>query len=515
MEVKKVEQGLFLAKHPLKEGVAQPFAPNFTASPDKFVPKDFIRKTLPKSIGFMEKLEWLKGELGGILITALGTGLVAPIFIAFNPFVKPEKDATPEEKEDVKNTKIYTAMRQPISALLAVLFQASILKSIDKGLDLLVNKKENAKHWHLHVDQSALNTKSYVKTLTEQQFKKEGKVKPSYFEVFKNGFDFKAIKESRNAYDKEFSAAVDNVMEEQLDSLSKQFLETSEIKIGDRVLDNKTLSELINDQADIYIKDAKKLIINDDGIDFYVKRSKALVENENYLKEIFKDIPHAEINKTNDPKELSKLYKQTEEILKDLHAKETKPEVKELLSELLSKGEDLRAKRVSRTLDRIEGIKSVCGGEYSPEAYKNFLNNRNSQLTSLIERLNNSKVKDFTNVTKEKVQDSMKSLVDACKFEEGDLSLKSILHDTDTFDSNVGKLSKKVHKDVTKLYKNLVQNKYKAINQIFKVVIGVCITLPITCNALNWVYPRFMNLVFPKLSGAKNEADEKKAGGDK
>ena len=170
MDVKKVEKSLFLANQPKKQGLKQDFAPNFTARVDEFIPKEFIRKSLPKSIGFMENLEWLRGELGGILITALGTGLVAPIFIAFNPFVKPKEDATPEEKEDVKNTKVYTAMRQPISALLAIVFQASILKSIDKGLDLLVNKKENAKHWNLHVDQSAINTKSYVQTFFHQYF---------------------------------------------------------------------------------------------------------------------------------------------------------------------------------------------------------------------------------------------------------------------------------------------------------------------------------------------------------
>ena len=133
----------------------------------------------------------------------------------------------------------------------------------------------------------------------------------------------------------------------------------------------------------------------------------------------------------------------------------------------------------------------------------------------LIERLENSKVKELGNVTKETVQKSMNSLIRACKFEDGDLLLKSILHDTDTFDSSFEKLSKKVHKDITKLYKNFVQNSYRSTNLVIKVIIGVFITLPITCNALNWVYPRFMDLFFPELSGAKKNADVKKVGGGK
>ena len=515
MDIKKVDHNFYLANQPLKQGQKRAYTPNFTARPDKYATKEFIRNALPKSIINMEKLEWMRGELGGIIITALGTGLVAPVFIGFNPFVKPAKNATAEEKEDMKNTKIYTAMRQPISAVLAILFQASILKPIDKFLDTLINKKENAKKWNLHMDHSAVNSKSYVQSEIAKKFKSEGKVKPSYFGVFRNGFDFKSIHEARKVYNKEFSRAVDNKMQRQLNTLAKSFMETGEIKIGDRLLDQETIAKLINNQADEYIKDAKKLIISEKGIDFYMKRSKALIENEAYLKEIFKDIPHAEIKKTFDEKELSKLYKQTENIVRNLYTKETNPEVKELLSEILSRPEDLRAKRIARTLDRIKCIKTICGGNYSPEAYKNFLDSKNNELKMLIERLENSKVKELGNVTKETVQKSMNSLIRACKFEDGDLLLKSILHDTDTFDSSFEKLSKKVHKDITKLYKNFVQNSYRSTNLVIKVIIGVFITLPITCNALNWVYPRFMDLFFPELSGAKKNADVKKVGGGK
>ena len=55
---------------------------------------------------FMEKAsDFIKGEMGGIVITAVGTGLVAPFPIAFNPFVKAKPGETKEEKDEVKRTK--------------------------------------------------------------------------------------------------------------------------------------------------------------------------------------------------------------------------------------------------------------------------------------------------------------------------------------------------------------------------------------------------------------------------
>ena len=42
--------------------------------------------------------------------------------------------------------------------------------------------------------------------------------------------------------------------------------------------------------------------------------------------------------------------------------------------------------------------------------------------------------------------------------------------------------------------------------------IGIFATIPITCNILNWVYPKVMKLVFPKLAGAKEKQNAKERG---
>ena len=58
---------------------------------------------------WMNKFENNIGELQDVCINAVGTGLLAPIFIKYNPISKTDED-----------TRTYSAWRQPISAVLAI-----------------------------------------------------------------------------------------------------------------------------------------------------------------------------------------------------------------------------------------------------------------------------------------------------------------------------------------------------------------------------------------------------------
>lgn len=454
---------------------------------------DRITDALPAKgiIKWMKSLEWLKGETGGILITAIGTGVFAPFSIALNPFMRAPKNATKEQKEDVKNTKIYTAFRQPISAVLAIIFQVLALKPIDKFLDSIFNNPNYSKHVGLHVDQSAINSKSYVETLVKKEFKKDGKKIPSWMNIFKDGY--KKVKEDRKVFKDNMKSRVSVLENEQIDKLAKTFQETGTIKIGSRTLDNPTIAELLNSQIGKYIKDAEALKIDEKGMKFYSERAEILMNNENYLKQIFENVPE-------NSKEL-KTY------LENLSSKETNKDVKMLIDEILQKPENYQGSRVRRTLARIEKIRSMCDGNYSKEKYIEQMQIRNKELDNVIDRLSKNEIKEIKSATKESIAESIKKIADCCKFEKGSL-LDNILHDTDTFGDDAAKLTKKLHKDVTKLYKDMVRNKYRAPNQLFKIAVGVFITLPITCNTLNWIYPRFMEKFFPKVSGVKKEKEE-------
>ena len=221
-----------------------------------------------------------------------------------------------------------------------------------------------------------------------------------------------------------------------------------------------------------------------------------LIDNEEYIKELFTS-------------------HEASEITKDFIAKESNPQIKVLLEEVLNLPEDLRANKMTRTLQRIESIKAMCEekGGFTPENYRRALIERNNVLEDRIVRLLDTKIKDASSAGEGTIKEAIETITKHLSFESEDGIVKSVLKDTDTFSSNVAKLKSKVYKDVTKMYKNLVKNNYKSWNQVSKVIVGVCITLPITCTALNWIYPRFMELFFPKLAGVKKgKAAE---GGDK
>lgn len=84
----------------------------------------------------LKKLEKLNSEKGSIIITALGTGLIAPIMIAFNPFTNEEKA-----------TKQYSALRQPFSAVLSLFAQLGINKQAINVINTQ-SKKGNLGHYY-------------------------------------------------------------------------------------------------------------------------------------------------------------------------------------------------------------------------------------------------------------------------------------------------------------------------------------------------------------------------------
>lgn len=458
-----------------------------------------IAESLPhaKTIKAMKSLEWLKGEIGGILITAFGTGLVAPIFIGFNPFVKAPKNATPEQKKENENTKLYTAMRQPISAALAIVFQASVQKYIDKGLDKVFNNPNISKYARTNLDQQELNTKTYIQSKVKKAMKKDGETKPS---LIKSLFS-KEAKAQRKAYVENFNAKVANIQNEQIDNIARKFQETGKINIGERYLGWQSTSKLVNDQIDSYIQDARALQKTPEKIAKYINRAELLTKNEAGIRNVFGQI--SEQNVTSD--------------VQKLLAKESNPDIKTLLQEILNKPEDLRYSRVQRTLQRIDCIKTMCGGNFTRDKYKNALVERNGILADRIVELTGAKL-DTKTADQKAVKEAIEKIAQQCSFKDVEGSIqRSVLCDTDTFGKDLSKITKKVYKDITKGYKKLVENNYKSWNQFTKIGVGVFITLPITCTALNWVYPRFMDIFFPSLSGADEKKPEQaqKIGGNK
>ena len=417
-----------------------------------------------KVLDFMrDKLAWMKGEFGGVAMTALGTGLVAPWPIAFNPFVKAKEGATEAEKEDLKNTKYYTAWRQPISAVLAAIFQLSALKPIDKFLDYIYNTPEYAKCFDVDTDQSLINNDAFLKRQVEKE-------NPSF---------------SKEELKAEFKKRQNKQIQEVADKLK----ETHRIQVGERFIDDYKVADIVNKEIEEYIKDAKKLKIDNKGLAFYSQRAQVLMDHEVYLRELLKNAPEDNA--------------QLETYLKNLLSNEKNSDLKLLIGEILDRKPEIRHHRIERTVERIEKIKNLCNGAYSFDNYMEAMAKRNSILDKIITKFELAKIKNVESATPEVIEKAVKDVIANCHFNKEDSLLNSILACTETFQQDKKELIKKVYKDIAKGYKTFVKNSYRSPNQLVKIAIGVCITLPITCSALNWVYPRFMDKFFPELAGAK------------
>jgi hypothetical protein len=429
--------------------------------------------------------DYAKGEVGGIVINSIGTGAVAPWFIAFNPLVKAKPGASAEEKEELSKTKKYTAMRQPVSAALAILIQVGVQKPIDKYLQNVTNNPEMSnffKGWVLN--QASLQDEKYI---TRQ---------------INNGKIPLLAGES-------VSDAVTRIKKEQVDNIINSLKNEGKIKMGNFDINDKAIAKVVNNRIDDYIAFARDQQIDDTHFRKYVVRSAELWENREKLNEILgrealDKLPKLE-NGNIDPKELKKYLREQRKQAPNI-------EVKRILNEIIQDMPSTRESFCSRTLERIPKIEEACGKKYSMDAYRNYLRDFNAAYETKIDALAGLKIQDVENAKPETIKETIKKLVEICSFKD-DKSGKfsKIFRDNGIFkpESKFEELESKVYNDVVSSYKEFVGHKYGIFKQLSKVAVGVAVTLPITCYALNWVYPRFMDIFFPSLgkSNAKAKAE--------
>ena len=132
---------------------------------------DEMLKNSPKAVKFLDKAKNFVGEVPNILINAVGTGLVAPVFIKHNFLSKADDD-----------TRTYSAWRQPVSAVLAVLTQAGLVIPFNKVINKMTNSGEfkegncNKKAYQ-DLDYIEKQIKKENKNLTKEEVKKLAKEK--------------------------------------------------------------------------------------------------------------------------------------------------------------------------------------------------------------------------------------------------------------------------------------------------------------------------------------------------
>ena len=475
--------------------------PAFTGGALTNIQKKFL-SYFPKServlYNKMNKVaDFIQGEMGGIIITGIGTGLVAPWPIAFNPLVKAKPGATEEEKKEVENTKKYTAMRQIVSAILAILIQGGVQKPIDKFLLSLTNDPETAKWFSNIYNQSSFQDAKYITA----QVKKE---------IKKGTTDWKSVMvDGEPAKTKEAAIAqlVKNRKNEQVENLIKAIKDNGVIPTGSVNLENEKFAQILNEKIDDYIDFAKSSKIDDTKIGCYVKRGRELIDNEAYLRKVLGDDALNTLEKVtvDDAEQISP--KALKEYL--IMQKETAPnaETKQILSELINDSDNTRESFCRRTLERIDSDKAACkDGKYTMDGYYDYLMKKNNALEAKANEFEALKIKDLKEATPQKIKQIIGKLAEVCHFDKNDDSARRIFCRTGVFDPrNTEEIIPKICNDLVSAYKDFAGHKFKMFKQMTKVLVGVGVTLPISCTALNWIYPRFMDICFPSLAGKKTE----------
>lgn len=485
----------------LKDARRQNYSPNFSGSAPKTGFTNYLKQK--NLIKFMEKLKWFDGEQGRILITAIGTGAIAPLFIAWNPYVKPKEGATEEEKENLKKTQKYTAMRQPISAALAIPIQMSLVTPIEKGLDIIFNNPKYSKFIPTYLDKSALQDDKYI----ERQEKK--KLKKSNLS--------KAERKTKLAEN------VEKVKNAQVSAVAGKFLETGKIRIrdgADGLVDSKSTIEALRKEIRGYMDDAnflrydslddselKKLLDNPkaeltetaNGKEFYAQRAETLINNQTELKKVLgSDLPK-------DKTQITEYLKKHIQNVKD-------DELKKVYQEIIDLADgDSQSSRCSRTLERIDKIKQACNGTFTKAKYLERMKEDEAELLKRLRKF--AEISKNLEENPDGIKKAINNLAENCRFDSNNTRLNTIFHDITTFGENSKKLKEKIAKDIVKGYKNMISKRYRFIKEVAGISLGLFVTVPITCHALNWVYPRFMDLFFPNLAGKKTAAE--KNGGEK
>lgn len=533
MEVGKIQQNI-------SKGIVNKGKPVAFSGAMKAVHNQRLRKITEQKMSpllrDLKKFEFLKGEVGGILITAIGTGLVAPIFIAFNPLSKKDED-----------TKKYTALRQPVSALLTILIQIGLTTPLSKLYDMLSNKGILGKN--IDLSHEKLHSDAYYKKEVEVANKGK-KLNPDVLEREVEASKIENVRKvatelrSNGCIEYSNGRKIDgtNISSLIKDALAADILEQKDIisEISDEntvakskrafVLLTKDSSEknvigvLCNQLKGVSSRD-EALHIIDDWTKIYVKDDADLKEiaNEFVRRVDLNDLKERAIHTIEKINIFEKalvnskvLAENADEIISKLAVFEkASPEDR---AKILDRFEQIAGKRL--------GQQEVGGLHQIVDALRNLDDEKaqNKYISSVMARIKDFAVydgnmKETLRVYQEgyyhdkklfaktriklleAVKNGIADKIDDVRKTLSDIAERLKLADSKDFSENVvGQLRNKIEKNV------------KGFKQVTNILVGFFITLPLTCSALNWLYPRFMEVFFPELANSKkSDAPEEKA----
>ncbi len=422
--------------------------------------RDAIEYILPSSTKMLKVLGSNGGEIQNIIINAVGTGMVAPIFIKYNFLSKADED-----------TRTYSAWRQPVSAVLAVLTQAGLTAPFYKIFD----------NW--------ANNGTFGETLNKTPFQDEYYLEKLVKKKYPNATDRHIIDMVKSIQEAQRISLLRTLEEE--NTVAYTLKDGSKHKISDSMFRN-ILIETVNKLAK---SDKASLDKIEETIEkrigrgiYYRKHPK---EAKDFLNEFYNQISEARAYKDINSYMSNKLS--------ELKANKSPKEMLLIIEEIRR-----RAKVVSNGRDAIsfsniqqallEKIKKmqVHANEYSTltsdtdvkNYVENLVHSEKSKLEAAMEFYNSLKTQISEQTSVREIRQKIEAECKKLKIQNSGLN-----------------------KDFTEEMANQLISRVKTNMKWYKQFVGIFVSLsilPFTCTLLNWIYPRFMDAFFPNLSSKKH-----------
>ncbi len=448
--------------------------------PQAIIEKEINKRNTPVLKG-INRLRNNIGEFQDICINATGTGLLAPIFIKYNPLSKTDED-----------TRTYSAWRQPVSAVLAIGTQGLITIPVVK----LIKNMANNGYLNEECNLTPFRDKTYIKKLIKDMHPDAtGKQLDKYVDEYlkSNNGDLQStintLKQENTIY-----YTVNTLFDKQKNKANKSDNHTKRVKMNPKrytELLDKTVEDMINaEQSELNRCKNEKFTKR-------LERSKFFSTNSEEALNLLNDMK----SKINSSDNIRDIKKQLKAEYKQLKANKANKQLLDMLEEtiaLTSAGKDNMLDKVNKMEGHVHKHMNKSPEEVE-KAVRKSVTERIKAHEGAIEFL--EKVKDAVKDGK-----TVSQIEDMFTKEVQEYEAKAIKLN---FEDKKSRLSKiKFSHEVANKLKKLTEKHIEGVKRISTLIAALAV-LPVSCSLLNWIYPRFMDAVFPNLSSKKHNNESK------
>ncbi len=500
---KNIKNRIFLGE--IKDSTS--FTGAGTVAKDSIKPlKEILLEIMPGSAKRMVKMHEGMGEIQNQLINAVGTGLIAPLFIKFNPISDTDED-----------TRTYTAWRQPVSAILAVGTQCAIVKPFND----IIRYMSDIGYLNQRYNASLFPSENYIK----KQIKADNPNKH---------FTKDELKEEIKKYKDKNKQILSDMISDDKIVFKKTEIKGGKTVVSDLPMEDKDFKTLFNETLEKIIKEEKKERLNaiehklpkkiERGIFYHTnpeESRKVLQRISSKIKQTYNQSDFAADKIKTISSELNKEFKEIiselkSEIKTDPNKKDVNTVLINIVKELKNKNTDKDSSAIRILNNKINGMINtvdVVANKKTTQEIIEYVNQHIYERTNAIDELIDTlksiqdrllssgiSVKEAQKIINQKIEKSQTELY--TKLQAKGLSEQEIKDSSEFAESLAARLKQKAG-SLANCIGDQLEKHVKSNLDGYKRWTGLGVSLailPVTCWLLNRIYPWFMDLAFPKLS---------------